>query len=205
MKSCLSLIALFFITTTTLIAQDLPSSCENPVPVFSDAIKGKITSQVKTAYNYFMNSLDPSVGNTYTQRTANFNAEVANTFQAFMTARRNEYRNSICTYYKTTKANPGNNKGNDITVQNGFYLMIETLERTTNGDWKGGPSYNSSVYPSSMSWVTGGHKTSNTFAKIKAKYKEDFIQNMILNEMDLVRKELNNSGIPVDLPPFFNN
>jgi hypothetical protein len=82
-----SVLLLFLLTSKFLVAQDKPVSCGVTVSSFDDIMKGKITSQVRNAHNYYMNSNDPSVGRTYEERTANLNKEITKTFQAFMTAR----------------------------------------------------------------------------------------------------------------------
>lgn len=200
------LFILFFSFGLSIVrAQDAPTSCENPVSSFNDVVKAKITSQVRTAYQYYMTSTDPGVGNTYGERTANLQKEIAKTIKAFMDTRRVEYRKTICSYYKTTRANAGNSKMNTITVQPGFNLITATIDRTMNGDWKGGPSYSpNETTPTSITWKTGGHSTSNTYVNIKAKYNEDYIKTIIQQELAIAKNELNDLGIPIELPPFLD-
>jgi hypothetical protein len=92
-----------------------------------------------------------------------------------------------------------------MTCQPGFYLMKETLVHTTNGDWKGGPDWSpNNDNPTSITWETGGHHKNATFAEIKARYAESYIQNKVVEELNIARKELNDLGIPTDLPPFLD-
>ena len=182
------------------IAQDAPVSCENPLPEFNDAVKGKITSQIKTAYQYFMYSTDIAAGNTYEQRMSNFNDAALMTLNEFVRLRKREYRATICSYHKEDWNKPGNSSRRTLTCQPGFYLLQETLVRTTNGDWKGGPWWKEN----SITWKTGGHRASKTKVDIKAKYAERSIQNGITAELNFVRKELNDLGIPTSLPPFID-
>lgn len=194
---------LFVFGLFILRAQDAPISCVNPVSFFNEGVKAKITSQVRTAYQYYMTSIDSGVGNTYAERTTNLQKEIVKTFKAFMDERRAEYRKTICSYYKTTQANAGNSKMNTITVQPGFNLVTTTIDRTTNGDWKGGPSYSPNETTAiSITWKTGGHSTSNTYVNIKAKYNEDYIKTVIQQELSIAKNELNDLGIPIELPPF---
>ena len=88
-------------------------------------------------------------------------------------------------------------------VQPGFYLMTNTVEHTTNGDWKGGPYWKpNSTTPTSITWRTGGHRKNKTFVKIDAIYLEEYIKNTIIKELNSARKELNDLGIPTEIPPF---
>ncbi|MBT2620819.1 MULTISPECIES: hypothetical protein [Chryseobacterium] len=203
MKTLFKTFFILLVSINLIQAQDPPRSCEHSVSLFDAIIKGKITSQVRTAHQYYMNSSDPNAGSTYEERTANLQKEIAKTFQAFMKVRREEYRKTICHYYKTDWNKPGNSSYRTLTVQPGFYLLVNTLKRTTNGDWKGGPIWQpDSTAPTSIRWKTGGHRRSETFVDIQAMYGESYIKTTIVNELNLVRKELNDLGIPTEIPPF---
>lgn len=184
-------------------AQDLPTGCENKTSPFDDIMKGKVTSQVRTAHQYYMYSKDPKAGETYAERTENLQKEIARTFQAFMKIRKEEYKKTICSYYKTDWNQPGRSSNRTLTVQPGFYILPHTLKRTTNGDWKGGPNWApNEVSPTSITWRTGGHRRSDTFVDIKAMYNEDHIKKTIIDELNSAQKELNDIGIPTEIPPF---
>lgn len=191
------------ITINSFRAQDQPTGCSNQTSKFDDIMKGKITSQVRTAHQYFMYSPDPNAGNTYEQRTENLQKEIARTFQAFMKVRKEEYQKTTCSYFKRDWNKAGNSSNRTLTVQPGFYLMTNTVEHTTNGDWKGGPYWKpNSTTPTSITWRTGGHRKNKTFVKIDAIYLEEYIKNTIIKELNSARKELNDLGIPTEIPPF---
>ncbi|MDH6251044.1 hypothetical protein M2347_000771 [Chryseobacterium sp. H1D6B] len=186
-------------------AQNKPTKCDNPVSRFDDIMKGKITSQVRTAHQYFMNSPDPNAGNTYGQRTANLQTEIARTFQAFMSIRKEEYKKTVCSYYDVDWNQQGRSSNRTLTVQPGFYLLTNTLKRTMNGDWKGGPVWTpNETSPTSITWRTGGHRRSDTFVDIQAMYADEYTKNTIINELNIARKELNDLGIPTEIPPFLD-
>lgn len=205
MNKSIATIAVFLLFTNLIQAQDQPRSCKNPVSPFDQVMKGKITSQIRNAHEYYMKSPDLAAGRDYTERTANLQKEVARTFQAFMKMRRDEYKKTICNYYKVDWNKAGNSSTRTLTVQPGFYLLTDTanFKRTTSGDWKGGPDWAPNVtQPTSITWQTGGHKKNDTFVDINAIYSDEFIKKSIINELDLARKELNAIGIPTELPPF---
>lgn len=196
-------VLVFLMSIYLLKAQDKPTKCENSVTPFDASMKGKITSQVRTAHQYYIFSTDPNAGNTYEQRTLNLQNEIIKTFQAFMKVRREEYRKTICYYYKTDWNRGGSSSYRTLTVQPGFYLLTGTLKRTMNGDWKRGPYWlPNGTRPTSIKWKTGGHRRNETFVDIQAVYNEDFIKNTIINELNQARKELNDLGIPTEIPPF---
>lgn len=203
MKKFFSLLTSLMVTASLTNAQDQPRSCTDKVAPFDEIMKAKVTSQVRTAHHYYLNSNDPGVGNTYEQRMANLQKEITRTFQAFMSARRKEYQKTVCNYYKTDWNQAGNSSRRTLTVQPGFYLLVNTLKRTTNGDWKGGPRWapNESK-PVSITWKTGGHRRSETFVDIQAMYDDVYIKSTVIKELNLARKELNDLGIPTELPPF---
>ncbi|TCN58742.1 hypothetical protein D0809_10355 [Flavobacterium circumlabens] len=203
MKNLITALFVLLISNNLVKAQDQPTRCENAVTPFDVNMKGKITSQVRSAHQYYMYSKDPAAGDTYAERTLNLQKEIVKTFQAFMKARREEYRKTVCYYYKVDWNKPGNSSNRTLTVQPGFYLLTGTLKRTLNGDWKGGPVWSpNEINPTSITWRTGGHKKSNTFVDIQAVYDQNYVDNTIINELNQARKELNDLGIPTELPPF---
>lgn len=194
------------LTTDHLQSEKSLPTCDNPVSSFNESMKGKITSQARTAHQYYLTSSDERAGDSYEERMANFQIENAKTFQAFMNERRIEYRKTLCKYTGTTKANAGDTKNNTLIVQTGFHFIPSTIKRTTSGEWKGGPYYlPNETEPTSLSWKTGGVRSSRTYVEIYAKYKEEFIKSTILTELELAKKELNDLGIPVVIPPFLND
>lgn len=205
MKKLITTILVLLVSINLVRGQDKPTKCENQVTPFDESMKGRITSQVRTAHQYYMYSPDPNAGNTYEQRTLNLQKEIAKTFQAFMKTRREEYRKTICYYYQVDWNQRGRSSNRTLAVQPGFYLLIGTLKRTMNGDWKGGPVWRpNEVKPTSITWRTGGHGRSDTFVDIQAKYDEDYVDKTIITELNLARKELNDLGIPTEIPPFLD-
>ena len=203
MKKLIVTMFVFLISINLIKAQDKPTKCENSVASFDANMKGKNTSQVRTAHQYYIFSSDPNAGNTYEQRTSNLQKEIIKTFQAFMKVRREEYRKTRCYYYKTDWNKGGNSSYRTLTVQPGFYLLTATLKRTMNGDWKKGPYWQpNETSPTSIRWKTGGHRRNETFVDIQAIYSEDYIKTTIVNELNQARKELNDLGIPTEIPPF---
>ncbi|WP_326980987.1 hypothetical protein VUJ46_11860 [Chryseobacterium sp. MYb264] len=184
-------------------AQDLPTGCKNQADTFNDIMKGKITSEVRAVHLYYFGSEKPQAGSTYNEKAENLQKEIKRIFQAFMKARREEYKKTVCSYYKTDWNQAGKSSFRTLTVQPGFYLLKKTLKRTTNGDWKGGPDWTQDEsFPTSITWKTGGNKKNETFVDIKAMYNEDYIKNIIIEELNSARKELNSIGIPTEIPPF---
>ena len=194
------LIFFFLMALSPVFAQNQPSTCIDPVIPFNDARKGQITSQIRNAHSYYMTSPDSAAGKTYPQRLANLNNVIKRTFQEFMTVRRSEYRATICNYHGVDWNRAGNSSWRTLTCQPGFYLLQETLERTMNGDWKGGPIWTEN----SIRWKTGGHRSNRTFVNIQAKYKEDYIAKAVVDELNIARKELNDLGIPTEVPSFLD-
>lgn len=201
MKTQNKLLAFFFLMALhPVFSQDQPVSCTNAVTAFNEVRKGQITSQIRNAHQYYMYSSDPAAGNTYPERMANLNNVIKQIFQEFMKVRRSEYRATICKYHGIDWNRAGNSSWRTLTCQPGFYLLQETLERTTNGDWKGGPIWTEN----SIRWKTGGHRSSRTFVNIDAKYKEDYIAKVVVDELNIARKELNDLGIPTEVPAFLD-
>lgn len=184
--------------------KSVPQSWIHPMPPsFNDVMKGQITSQVRDAHQYFMYSNGPDVGRDYDERKANLQKKISSTFKAFLTARYKEYEKTLCLYYATTQSNAGNTKSNTITAENGLNLIPDSIDRTTSGEWKGGPYYApDEINPVSVSWTTGGNRTASTYVYIKGKYNIEFIKGIIVTELNIARRELHELGIPTELPPF---
>ncbi len=141
-----------------------PRSCNTELVPFQGNRMEKVISQVVTAFDYYMKSTDPAAGRTYEERTANFQAEAKRTYAKFGRVRIKDYEVVVCEYYGEDWNKPGDASNAHIQAAPGFYLLQETLEHTTNGDWKGGPTHNGDF--TTMTWRTGGHGSSKTFAKI---------------------------------------
>ena len=180
-----------------IFAQNQPKSCTNPLEPFSEALKNKITSQVKIAKEYFMTSPDIAAGKTFEERTTNLNNAITRTFKAFIEKRTMEYQQVVCHYEGVDWNKAGNSSWRTITCQPGFYFIENTLVHTTNGDCKDGPKWTSNT----LKWKTGGHQRSETYAKVDAKYSEAFISSKVIEELNIARKELNEIGIPTEIPP----
>ena len=198
MKTILNIVLIFLLLTgNVVLAQDSPRSCANSVSSFDEIIKGKITSQIKTAHNYFMNSIDSAAGNSYEQRTANFNIAVKKTFQEFMKVRREEYQKTICSYYKEdwNSTQSSSSSWRTITCQTGFILISSSIK--TTGPIIDGPLFTSTT----VKWKTGRPKTS---VDIQAKYDENYIVKIIIVELNKAQIDLNATGIPTEVPPFLD-
>jgi hypothetical protein len=178
---------------------DKPTQCNPGLAVFEDVWRDRIVSTVATAYKYFMESRDPAAGNSYTERTKNFHEACQATFMEFANQRFTDYRAVRCLYQGKDWNKPGGASNAHIICQAGFELLPGTLSRTTNGDWKGGPTYNADN--TQMTWRTGGHGRSETFAHIWSKYKDAAIPENIKAELNAVRSILNARDIPTNLPP----
>ena len=176
--------------------------CTDPVSAFDDIMKGRITSQVRFAHTYYLTT--PGEGDLE-QRMVKLQASIAKTFQAFMSARRAEYRKTVCVYRGSVKANGGSTKTGTLNAGIGFIFLPSTIERTETGEWKGGPYYSpDDIKPTSISWKAGGVRSARADVKIDAKFDEEFIKNSIIHELAITRKELTDLGIPVELPPFLD-
>jgi hypothetical protein len=177
-------------------------TCENPVPDFDALAQRQIVAKIKTAKDYFLTSQDPAAQGSYAQRTARFDSAATVELKSFRDRRRAQYAATVCQYTGSGRTSGrGARLPTTLTVNTGQYLLVETLERTTNGDWKGGPSYSGPAgAPTSLTWVTGGYQPAHTFVRIKAKYADAFIVQRVQQELASVRKELADAGVATQDP-----
>lgn len=104
------------------------------------------------------------------------------------------YKPSIkgCKYHGIDWNQPGRSSWRTITCDPGFAFVPETIDHTLNGDCKDGPKYNTGY--TSLSWKTGGHRRSETYVNIDAKYVN--VKNKVNDELNQAREVLNDAGIP---------
>jgi hypothetical protein len=173
---------------------DNPVSCTGSLPPFSDVRRGQITSEIVIAKDYY---LDPrNQEGTLEERRTKLRVVIKKIFSEFISQRTKEYKSVKCHYRGVDWNKPGGSSWKTITCQPGFYFIEGTLVRTMNGDWKGGPVWG--INHSSLSWKTGGHRRSETFAEVDAEYFQ--IEHRILDELNSARKILHDLGIPTELP-----
>lgn len=167
-----------------------PISCTGSLSQFDPLIKGKITSEIILAKNYYF---DPANNEgSLDERREKLNKVIKKVFYKFILDRTNEYNTIVCKYEGKDWNQAGNSSWRTIACDPGFAFQPGTIEHTQNGDWKEGPNYNADY--STLSWKTGGHRRSETFVKIDAKYSN--IAKRVNDELDLARVVLHDAGIP---------
>lgn len=173
---------------------DNPVSCTGSLSPFTDVRRGKITSEIIIAKDYY---LDPrNQEGTLEERMAKVKIVIKKVFTEFVTQRTAEYRSVKCHYRGIDWNKPGGSSWKTITCQPGFYFIEGSLRKTQNGDWKGGPVWAPDY--STLSWKTGGHRRSETFAEVDAEYYQ--VDNKVLEELNSARKILHDLGIPTEYP-----
>lgn len=173
---------------------DNPVSCTGTLPPFTDVRRGQITSEIIIAKDYY---LDPrNQEGSLDERRAKLRAVIKKVFTDFITQRTREYESVKCHYRGIDWNKPGGSSWKTLTCQPGFYFIKESLVRTQNGDWKEGPVWGTNY--STLSWKTGGHRRSETFAEVDAKYFQ--IEQKVIDELNSARKILHDLGIPTELP-----
>lgn len=175
-------------------AADNPVNCTGSLPPFTDVRRGQIASEIIIAKDYYMDPRNQE--GTLDERREKLNAVIKKVFSNFIEQRTKEYKSVRCHYRGIDWNKPGNSSWKTITCQPGFYFIKETLVRTTNGDWKEGPVWGQNY--SSLSWKTGGHRRSETFAEVDAEYFQ--IDQKVIDELNSARKILHDRGIPTELP-----
>ncbi|WP_426483448.1 hypothetical protein [Flavobacterium sp. 2] len=172
---------------------DNPIRCTGSLSPFTDVRRGEITSEIIIAKDYY---LDPrNQEGTLEERRAKVRVVIQRVFKKFIEQRTQEYESVKCHYRGIDWNKPGGSSWKTITCQPGFYFIEESLVRTMNGDWKEGPVWG--LNHSSLSWKTGGHRRSETFAEVDAKYFQIPIK--VLDELNSARKILHDLGIPTEL------
>lgn len=173
---------------------DNPVSCNGSLSPFTDVRRGKITSEIIIAKDYYMDPRNQE--GTLEERMAKVRIVIKKVFTEFVTKRTAEYKSVKCHYRGIDWNQAGNSSWKTITCQPGFYFIEGSLNRTQNGDWKDGPVWG--VNHSTLSWKTGGHRRSETFAEVDAEYFQ--IDNKVLDELNSARKILHDLGIPTEYP-----
>lgn len=193
------LLAAFVLSVSMLFslngnAADTPVSCSGSVITWNDVQKGRLTSEIEIAFNYYM---DPRTNEgTFEERREKLNVVVRNVFKKFISERTKEYNSVRCHYRGIDWNQGGRSSWKTLICQPGFKFDRNSLKRTMNGDWKGGPNYSNN--DTQMSWRTGGHRRSETFAELDAVYAG--IEKRVIDELNSARKVLHEKGIPTDLP-----
>ncbi|MFW0736734.1 hypothetical protein [Flavobacterium sp. T12S277] len=176
------------------VVVDAPVSCTGSLPPFTDVRRGKITSEIIIAKDYY---LDPrNQEGTLEERREKVRMVIKKIFSEFVAQRTAEYKSVKCHYRGIDWNKAGGSSWKTITCQPGFYFIAGSLVRTQNGDWKRGPEWG--VNYSTLSWKTGGYRKNKTFAEVDAEYFD--IDNKVLDELNSARKILHDLGIPTELP-----
>lgn len=199
-KNLLMVLAMF---PAMVLAQVAPTIKEtNPVRPLKE-LSGEMTSQVKLAKEYFMTSLDPAAGKDFEERTANLSKRIANIFQNFRNHRKTAYEKVVFDFSSSDSAT-GRHTPKTVTIPSNTYIFYRMV-RTTNGDWKGGPTINGvdrtgwttgDIPGGSVWWVTGGHRRAETFWTINARYDLAYISLAIEKEIVDIKAQLHALNLP---------
>ncbi|HEX8395580.1 MAG TPA: hypothetical protein VF665_24725 [Longimicrobium sp.] len=185
-----------FAASSSLHSQ--PPTCENAVPAFTNASRDQAVARITTAKKYFMESPDPAAGGSYTERMAKFDSVAVAELRRYRDQRTAAYQATVCEY-SATRSTSGRGARSVTTINTlpGQYFVTSTLERTQNGDWKGGPSWEGNPdYPTAMSWVTGGYQPATTSVRIKGRYSPDHIGRSVASELASIRQALADANVP---------
>ena len=172
---------------------DNPVRCSGSLSPFTDVRRGQITREMIIAKDSYIDPRNQE-GNLE-ERRIKLRAVIKKVFTEFISQRTKEYKSVKCHYRGIDWNKPGGSSWKTITCQPGFYFIKGSLVRTMNGDWKGGPVWGTNY--SSLSWKTGGHRRSETFAEVDAEYFQ--IDQKVLDELNSARKILHDLGIPTEL------
>ncbi|TDD74863.1 hypothetical protein [Flavobacterium caseinilyticum] len=173
---------------------DTPQYCNGNLTPWSEVKKGEIASEIIMAEKYYM---DPRNNEgTYEERRAKLKEIIKSVFTKFISERTKEYESVVCHYRGIDWNQAGNSSWKALTCREDLRFDRNTLVHTTNGDWKGGPNYSDNDRV--ISWKTGGHRRSETFAEIDARFYE--IEKLVINELNTARQVLQERGISTDLP-----
>lgn len=177
----------------------------NPVPGAEQFID-ELISRGKLAKDYFMTSTDEAAGKTFDERMGNLAKRIRVSLQEFAAKRTQHYKETRIQFsgsdWATRKHTP---KLEEIAADTYIFTAIE---RTRNGDWKGGPTIagvdragwtGGDIPGGSVWWVTGGHGHAETYWKIDARYADSYIARVVNEEVGRARKRLNVLNIPADL------
>lgn len=165
----------------------------------------EMTSKIRLAKDYYMNSQDEDAGKTFEQRTAKLSERIKFLFKDFKDKRAEQYRNVGITLSGSDWAT-AHHATKTETIPSNIYIFTK-IERTRNGDWKGGPIINGAdrynwsegdIPGGSVTWVTGGHGKAQTYWRITAKYTTDHISNKINDEQKTIKQSLYAVNLPAD-------
>lgn len=156
-----------------------------------DAVqRGAIVAEIQLAHAYYM---DPrNAEGTLEQRRALLDKTIEATFKKFVDARKSEYATMRWHYRGIDWNKPEGSSWKTLTCEPELQFVRESLVHTENGDWKAGPVWGSN--DTQMSWRTGGHRRSETFAELDAVYAN--IPKRVLDELNSARAILHDRGIP---------
>jgi hypothetical protein len=172
-----------------------PVSCNGTLTAFNPLIKGKITSEIIIAKEYYFNPANQE--GSLDERRTKLNEVIKKVFGKFFSERTQEYENITCKYHGIDWNQAGSSSWRTITCDPGFAFVPGTIDHTQNGDWKEGPNYNADY--TSLSWKTGGHRRSETYVNIDAKYAN--VKAKVNNELNQAREVLHEAGIPTSVYP----
>jgi hypothetical protein len=150
-----------------------------------------------------MTSTDTAAGRTFEERTAKLSLKIAQILQVFSSNRTAEYQASK---FQFTGSDWATNKHTDktVTIPKNTYTFSK-IDRTTNGDWKGGPVINGvdrstwktgDIPGGSVTWTTGGHGKASTKWAIDGKYADIYIINAVADEVKQIKLILNSQNLP---------
>jgi hypothetical protein len=177
----------------------------NPVPGVSKYI-GELVSKSKVAKDYYMYSTDEAAGRTFEERTKNLAKHIVPLLKEFADLRKGHYRAAAMTFKGSDWATGKHTSKTEVIAADTY--TFTSIDRTTNGDWKGGPEiagidrsgWSSGDIPGgSVTWITGGHHHADTYWVITAKYAESFIERAVQSELEEAKKELYELKIPTEL------
>ncbi len=193
-------ILILFFSISLLKSQEIT----NTPPLISESI-AEITSKIKLAKDYYMNSPDEDAGKTFEQRTAKLSEKIKSIFKDFKEKRTEQYRNVGIKLSGSDWAT-GHHAKKTETIPSNVYTFTK-IERTKNGDWKGGPIINGidryswsegDIPGGSVTWITGGHGKAETYWKITAKYTTDYISDKVKEDEKVIKQNLYAANLPAD-------
>lgn len=197
------LIALsLFLISNLAIAQS--PKITNQVSSLSE-YSGKIVSKVKLAKDYYMTSTDSAAGRNFEERTANLSIKIKMLFQDFREKRTIQYQNVAIEFSGSDWAT-GKHTSKTVSIPSDTYIFTKIV-RTTNGDWKKGPTINNvdrnkwfegDIPGGSVTWTTGGHGKAKTNWTINARYSQEYIKSSINSEEKNIKQILNSQNLPTE-------
>lgn len=176
-----------------------------PVPPANEYI-AELVSKSKLAKDYYMHSPDEAAGRSFEERTKNLSKYISALLREFIGKRKEQYGAAAMIFRGSDWATGKHTEKTEVIPLNTY--TFTSIDRTTNGDWKGGPKiagvdrtdWRSGDIPGgSVTWTTGGHHHSETYWVITAKYAESFIETAVQTELAEVKKQLNDLNIPAEL------